>query len=280
MTNDIELSANTILAVLAERHGARACLDAAAAAASALDHPTITGLHVRVDPMRDILPTEEMLLPTQERAMEIEAIEEGRALRDVFSTWIAGLDAHVETTWLDIADGVDDEVKALGTQAVLNVMANITPGSRGHARSAFHACLFKTHRPFLVVPSDYVSRKLSRILIGWKDTPPGRRVLDAALPWLRQADAVHLICIGRPDPLELTWAKEHLADHEIAADGAHVERREDVPVGVQLLDEARQFGADWLVTGAYWHTEYAEWIFGGVTEALLGRATLPLFMSH
>ncbi|HQS44933.1 MAG: hypothetical protein B7Y12_01235 [Rhizobiales bacterium 24-66-13] len=280
MTSKIELAPNTVLAILAERAGASACLDAAGIAASALDHPTIVGLHVRVDPIRDILPTEEILLPAQERAMEIEAIEEGRALRNIFSAWVAGVDSKVETTWLDITDGVDDEIEALGRQAALNVMANLTSSSRGHARAAFHAGLFKTHKPFLVVPHDYVPRKLSRILIGWKDTPPGRRVLDAALPWLRLADAVRLICIGRPEPLELMWAREHLADHDIVVEVAHVDRREGMSVGAQLLDEARQSGVDWLVTGAYWHNEYAEWILGGVTEALLGQATLPLFMSH
>lgn len=280
MTSNIELAPNTVLAILAERTGARACLDMAAIAASALDRPTITGLHVRVDPMRDILPTEEILLPAQEQAMKLEAAEEGNALQDVYSDWVAGLDAHVETTWLDIADGVDDEIEALGAQAVLNVMANIKSSSRGHARAAFHACLFKTHRPFLVVPHEYVPQKLSRILIGWKDTPPGRRALDAALPWLRQADAVRLICIGRPEPLELTWATEHLAYHKVVVEIVHVDRREGMSVGAQLLDEARQSEADWLITGAYWHNEYAEWILGGVTEALLGHATLPLFMSH
>ena len=99
MTSDVELNVNTILAILAERAGARPCLDAAGIAALALDHPTVTGLHIRVDPRRDILATEEMLLPEQERAMEIEAMAEGRALRNVFSAWTAGLDRHVHTSW-------------------------------------------------------------------------------------------------------------------------------------------------------------------------------------
>lgn len=280
MTSDIELNANTILAVLAERAGARACLDAAGIAAAAIDHATVTGLHIRVDPMRDIMPTEEMLLPEQERAMEIEAIAEGRALRDVFSAWVAGLDRHVETTWLDIADGVDDEITALGKQAALSVMANITSESRGHARAAFHACLFKTHEPLLVVPHTYAPRKLRRIVIAWKDTPTGRRALGASLTWLRQAEAIRLICIGRPDPLELDWAREYLADKEIGAEIANIDRKQGLSVGEQILEQAQSFNADWIVTGAYWHSELAEWILGGVTDVLLRQTNLPLFMCH
>lgn len=280
MTSDIKLEINTILAVLAERNGARACLDAASIAASALDQPTVTGLHIRVDPIRDIMPTEEMLLPEQQRAMEIEAIAEGRALRDIFSAWVTGLDRHVETNWLDIEDGIDDEIKVLGQQAVLNVMANITSQSRGHARAAFHACLFKTHRPLLVVPHVYAPRTLQRILIGWKDTPTGRRALETTLPWLRQAEKLRLVCIGRPDPLELDWAKEYLADKEIEVDIANVDRKPELSVGTQILEEAERFDADWIATGAYWHSELAEWILGGVTDALLRQTTLPLLMCH
>lgn len=280
MTSDVELNVNTILAILAERAGARPCLDAAGIAALALDHPTVTGLHIRVDPRRDILATEEMLLPEQERAMEIEAMAEGRALRNVFSAWTAGLDRHVHTSWLDITDGIDDEITALGKQAALNVVANLTPESRGHARAAFHACLFKTHRPLLVVPHGYTPRPLRRALIGWKDTPTGRRALDASLPWLRRMEEIRLVCIGRPDRLELDWAREFLADKEVKVAIVDVEREGNMSVGTQILEEARRFDADWLITGAYWHSELAEWILGGVTDALLRQATVPLFMCH
>ena len=42
----------------------------------------------------------------------------------------------------------------------------------------------------------------------------------------------------------------------------------------------RRYRADQLVTGAYWHNEYAEWVLGRVTEALLNDARIPVFMSH
>lgn len=60
--------------------------------------------------MRDILPTEEILLPAKERAMKM-AIEEGRVLREVFLAWATGLDTHVETAWFDIDDGIDTRSK-------------------------------------------------------------------------------------------------------------------------------------------------------------------------
>jgi nucleotide-binding universal stress UspA family protein len=280
MTNTSELAANTVLVVLAESTGARACLDAAAVAAAALTTPTITGLHIRVDPVRDILPTEEILLPERERAMEIEAIEEGRSLREVFLKWTHGLGAESKSAWLDVPGGIDEDVERLGAQAALNVMPYPSKATHGHARLALHTCLFKTHRPLLVVPHDYAPSPLRRILVGWKDTPPGRRALECALPWLRCAAAVRVVCVGRPEPLELAWAKEQFLDQNVEAEVLHVDRRDGMSAGEQLLEEAKQYRADWLVSGAYGHSQLAEWVFGGVTKRLLGEATLPLFLSH
>jgi len=278
--DDIDLDAGTVLAVLAEQAGARAALDAAGVAAAALRRPTVAGLHVRVDPFSEILPTEEILLPAQAQEMERDAAAEGEALQQVFSAFAAGLDAAIATRWLDIAGGIDETITALGGEAALTVMARLTPASRGHARAALHACLFRTGRPVLVVPHGYAPRRPARILVGWTDTPPGRRTLEAALPWLRQAQKVRLVCIGQPGPAELAWARDRLGAAGIAAEIAGIARREALSVGAQLIAAATAFQADWLVTGAYWHNEYAEWVLGGVTDTLLRQATLPLFMHH
>lgn len=93
-------------------------------------------------------------------------------------------------------------------------------------------------------------------------------------------EEIRLVCIGRPDRLELDWAREFLADKEVKVAIVDVEREGNMSVGTQILEEARQFDADWLITGAYWHSELAEWILGGVTDALLRQATVPLFMCH
>lgn len=89
-------------------------------------------------------------------------------------------------------------------------MANMLE-SRDHACATFHACLpaclVETSRPLLVTPRNYKPRKLDRILTGWRDTPPGRRALKAAEPWLRRVGQVRLVCINSPDPHELTWAR-------------------------------------------------------------------------
>ena len=47
-----------------------------------------------------------------------------------------------------------------------------------------------------------------------------------------------------------------------------------------LLEEARLAGAGMLVMGAYGHSRLREWILGGVTREILGRATIPVLVAH
>ena len=51
-------------------------------------------------------------------------------------------------------------------------------------------------------------------------------------------------------------------------------------VAETLRSRAVGIGADMLVMGAYRHSRVQEWFLGGVTQSLLNRSPLPLFMSH
>lgn len=277
--NPEELVQNSILAVLAEGAGARACLDACTVASMAAGNLPIAAMHVRIDPLRDIIPTEEIMLPEQQRDLELLAVREGEELHRVFRTWRAENASVSQAAWIDIEDHEGDDVQTLGAAAALNVIATVTPESRGHARSALHTCLFDTHKPVLIVPHSYQPRPLNRALVAWKDTPPGRRALTAALPWLKHAKSVRLACIGEEWQMAIDWARQQLDAANVAAEVTYSDPA-DEDTADALMEQAHAFDADWMIAGAYWHSEFVEWIFGGVTETLLSKATLPLFMCH
>lgn len=280
MTHDIWITDHTVLAVLAELRGARACLEGAEAACEALDAATVTALHVRVDPMTDIMPTEEMLSRDQEREMELEAAKEGHALHDIYAAWIAALPSRIDTNWEEVKGGEAHEVKEYGAQAGLTVMIRPQKDGGGHARTAFHSCMFSTGRPLLVVPETYRRHTVRRILVAWKDSDPSRRALECAAPWLKRAEIVRLVRIGEEKPAELEWAQQRLRDLEVKSEIKDVCRRDDISVGTQLIAEAAAMEADWIVCGAFHHGQIVEWILGGVTETLLDDAPLPVFMMH
>ncbi len=281
MTSGTHIDGAAILAVLAEQRGARACLEAAQDAWTALEGASgITALHVRVDPIFDIMPTEEVLSKDRQRLMELDAVKEGHALHDIYAAWMVGLPANVPSNWYDIGGSEDAKIEEFARIARMTVIARLDAHSRGHAHEAFHTCLFRTEKPLLVVPDRYQKRDVRRILVAWKDTAPSRRALEAAAPWLKNVEQVLLLRIGDERPLELEWAVERLVDLGVRSKTLNVPRNLSLSVGQQILREAHAVDADWIVAGAFHHGEFLGWILGGVTETLLKEATLPVFFMH
>jgi nucleotide-binding universal stress UspA family protein len=54
----------------------------------------------------------------------------------------------------------------------------------------------------------------------------------------------------------------------------------NLEAGEALLAKAKELKADLLVMGAYAHTRLREMILGGVTNYMLEKADIPLFLSH
>jgi nucleotide-binding universal stress UspA family protein len=141
--------------------------------------------------------------------------------------------------------------------------------------------LMQTGRPLLVVPdaSDWLD--LRSVLIGWKDTPECRRAVVDALPILREAKDVIVAEIVEDEANRLTalsgvedlvvWLLRHgvVASQRVPGECGNA--------AAQLDGIASEVGAGVVVAGAYGHSRFREWIFGGVTKRLLtpsGRCSL------
>lgn len=141
--------------------------------------------------------------------------------------------------------------------------------------------LMQTGRPLLVVPDDDDWLDLRSVLIAWKDTPEARRAVADGLPILREAKDVTVVEIveneaDRSAALSgvedvVAWLLRHgvIASARVPAECGNVE--------TQLEKIASEFGAGLVVAGAYGHSRFQEWVFGGVTKRLLNpsrRCTL------
>lgn len=100
------------------------------------------------------------------------------------------------------------------------------------------------------------------------------------IPWLSQADTIRLVRIGSPQVLEIEWAVSQLKEAGVNCDTVNEPLLVDETVGTQLLKEAQKMKADWIVMGAYKYGQTLERLFGGVTETLLKRSQVPLFMAR
>jgi nucleotide-binding universal stress UspA family protein len=118
--------------------------------------------------------------------------------------------------------------------------------------------------------------------VAWDGSAQAARAANDALPFLRAADLVEVVSVVGEKDLPTSAAGAAFAPH-LARHGVRVSAI-DVPVVGEVAETLRgragEVGADMLVMGAYRHSRLQEWFLGGVTQSLLNRSPLPLFLAH
>jgi nucleotide-binding universal stress UspA family protein len=133
--------------------------------------------------------------------------------------------------------------------------------------------------PLLMVPKDWKGESPpKKISIAWNATKQARRAMISSIPFLRQAEEVVIITIDE-DPREGIDLSLYLERHDVKAKVEHVEP-DDRPIAEQILATAEAVGAEMLVMGAYSHAKAVRLVFGGTTQKVLGRTTVPVFLSR
>ncbi len=142
-------------------------------------------------------------------------------------------------------------------------------------------------RPTLIIPYagrfDAVGRSA---LVAWDDSREAARALADALPLLRTAGAVQVICWNEFDSgIDDKSLRSRLAavGQWLLWQGVSAEVRvETTEAGVAdaMLSRASDLGADLIVMGAYGHSRWTERVLGGATRGLLQSMTVPVLMSH
>lgn len=150
----------------------------------------------------------------------------------------------------------------------------------------FHALLFESGRPVLVVPTQAVVHAPARhIVVAWDPTREATRSLNDALPFMTNASSIDVVHVagnevGSPEPRRIGLnIGVHLARH-----GIEVNMVSKLPAGdsiaLTVLAHARATGAHLIVAGGYGHWRPREWLLGGVTRELLRATHLPVLFAH
>jgi nucleotide-binding universal stress UspA family protein len=142
--------------------------------------------------------------------------------------------------------------------------------------------LLGSGRPVVIAPETPPADIAGTVVIGWKETPEAARAVAAAMPLLERARRVVLVSVmeegaGAIDGLndlarQLAW-HGIVADVHVVADGAR-------PAQVRLLEVAESQRAAMLVVGGFGHGPFRERMFGGVTQAVIEGASVPVFLVH
>lgn len=145
--------------------------------------------------------------------------------------------------------------------------------------------VMESGRPVLLVPYAGAYGEIGkRITIAWSGKRESARAVFDALPLLKTAETVTLLCVtsagdGEQGELPGTEIAAALARHGVRLT---VKKSvvEDISVADDILSRLADSGTDLLVMGAYGYSRLREMVFGGVTHHILRHMTVPTLMSH
>ena len=141
--------------------------------------------------------------------------------------------------------------------------------------------ILKAGRPVLLVPNEVTSFSGKRIAIAWKDTREARRAVVDSLPFLEMAEGVTIVEVCKDEfPSKIDDVAIFLGRHRVNVASQRLQPIRDMSTTQCLLQFIRNEDFDLVIAGAYGHTRLGEWIFGGVTRALLRESPICCLFSH
>jgi nucleotide-binding universal stress UspA family protein len=142
--------------------------------------------------------------------------------------------------------------------------------------------LFHSGRPVLVVPATAQAFSGKKIAIAWDGGARAARAVGDALPFLKQAERVEVLCVHEPSKLTTANRDSGIAaflkKHDIAAEIINLPLEDDA--GQTIAKYLVLSQADMLVMGAYAHNRLRQFVLGGVTATILSNPTVMTLMSH
>jgi len=199
----------------------------------------------------------------------IPVLEKPTAGEDVSAQWLEETNDARERLLLHARHS---DITVLGRKHTIDYM----PGN------LIETLLKKSGRPIVIAPDTATSRPIQTVVVGWKETAECARALTTAMPLLTRARRVVLANVvedRNESYVDLTDLVRQLTWNGVVAE-ARILSDAEKSVAQQLVDAARQAGADLLVVGGFGHNSFREQVFGGVTRELVDAAELPVFLMH
>ncbi|MFG1462195.1 universal stress protein [Xanthobacter sp. DSM 24535] len=193
----------------------------------------------------------------------------------------AGLTCSVETLQLPFAELLDAFVNQARVHDVS--VLETTAEQMEMARDVLENVVTRSGRPVLAVPPGITLFRAERIAIAWDGSERVARAVAFALPLLKAAKEVEILCIkGEKDLTHAVPGAElapNLVRHGVSVSVNDVSVRDGDAVET-LRGQMGIFRADMVVMGAFVHSRLQQWFLGGFTRALIERSSVPLFLAH
>ena len=214
-----------------------------------------------------------------------QAFEAAEAARATLKAQIEAELDHEGVSWSwQVIDG-SSRVAILAEAARLSDLAILSldsdrRGASQPGRTLAGDIAMTSRTPILAVPTGHTGFGFNRAVIAYDGGPEASFALRCAVPLLAACNDVILTEVSSDkDAYPQTDAADYLARQgvkarveAIATAGRTVEE--------QLVGAAAQFGADFVVMGAYGHSRWREALFGGVTHYILAETKVPVLLAH
>lgn len=182
---------------------------------------------------------------------------------------------HTET-----ASG-DEFLGCFGRSFDLTIVGQPSAKAAGSSITTLEAALFDSGSPILVAPQVPVVSFGTTAGIVWNGSSETARTIAFAMPLMRQA--TRAIVFADDGGLGLRPGGEQI-QRRLAENGIASELKllpdGKIRSGETILAEAKAFGCDFLVKGAYTQSRLRQMIFGGATRYLIAESPMPVFMAH
>ena len=183
--------------------------------------------------------------------------------------------------WMEKIGAPDKVLAIMGPVSDLIVVSRPAATGGRLGRIFMQAALLKSSRPVLILPQKKTPTVGKRIAIAWNQSAEAAQAVAAAMPLLQRAEQVSIITCS-PER-EIGPTSIQLATY-LRFWGINAER---VTSRVRGLDDSKALlkgykntESDLLVMGAYSRDRLRQRIFGGVTQFMLQKADIPVFMLH
>ncbi len=184
-----------------------------------------------------------------------------------------------QAMWIEKVGSPERLFSIMGPMSDLILVSRPNKKGASLARSFMFNAVMNSSSPVLVLPQSKINSLGKRICIAWNQSAEAALAVKAAMPLLVNADEVNIITNGpenRPGPKSkhLTMYLKHWninAKHKV------IKGLGDQQALVKGYQETQ---SDLLVMGGYSRSRLRQRVFGGVTEFMLNKAKIPLFILH
>jgi nucleotide-binding universal stress UspA family protein len=176
--------------------------------------------------------------------------------------------------------GTPDKVFSItGAVSDLIIVSRPIKEGKSKARQYMMSAILNSSRPVIILPQLQAPKIGKTISIAWNQSPQAIKAVAAAMPLLRLAKQVNIITC-RPENKSGPKAKhlmKYLRAWGVKAKHVKSTGQNDVQA---ILNGYMESQSDLLIMGGYSHNRFKQRIFGGVTEYILNKANIPVFMLH